>query len=191
MQKLYCYVDETGQDTAGRIFVVAVVVTGKKRNELLKLCEQLEQVSGKHKDKWGRAKHERRMRYLRHVFADDRFRESLRYCLFSRTSDFDTATVKAIAGAVSWKKPVGKYTTLVYIDGLTKTKRHEYGARLRKLGLPVRQVRGIARDETNSLTRLADAIAGFARDALEARSKEIESLFGKAKRNKMLIKVQI
>lgn len=26
-QKLYCYVDETGQDTEGRLFLVSVVVT--------------------------------------------------------------------------------------------------------------------------------------------------------------------
>jgi len=28
MQKLYCYLDETGQDTAGGLFVVAAVITG-------------------------------------------------------------------------------------------------------------------------------------------------------------------
>ncbi len=31
--KLFCYVDETGQDTQGRLFVVAVVVTGSEREE--------------------------------------------------------------------------------------------------------------------------------------------------------------
>lgn len=32
-QKLYCYVDETGQDTEGQIFVVSIVLTGKERDE--------------------------------------------------------------------------------------------------------------------------------------------------------------
>jgi len=65
MDKLYCYVDESGQDTGGRIFVVAIVGTGENRDKLLDLCEKLEKVSGKRRDKWGRAKHERRMQYLR------------------------------------------------------------------------------------------------------------------------------
>jgi len=29
-QKLYCYVDETGQDTAGKIFIVSVVIIEKE-----------------------------------------------------------------------------------------------------------------------------------------------------------------
>jgi hypothetical protein len=52
MQKLYCYVDETGQDTGGQIFIVAVVVTGEERDDLLTLCEQLEKVSGKDKQEF-------------------------------------------------------------------------------------------------------------------------------------------
>ena len=189
MQKLYCYVDETGQDTKGQIFIVAVVVMGKERDRLLELCERLEKVSGKRKDKWGRAKHDRRMGYLRHVFADDRFKQSLRYSVFCQTSDYDTATVEAIVKAISWKKPSGKFTTLIYVDGLSKKKRHQYGVRLRRLGLPVRQVRGIARDESNALTRLADAVAGFVRDVLEAEVPEMEALFQDATHGGILVEV--
>jgi hypothetical protein len=32
--KLYCYVDETGQDTLGKFFIVAIVVAGNQRDEL-------------------------------------------------------------------------------------------------------------------------------------------------------------
>lgn len=48
-QKLYCYVDENGQDTKGDIFIVSVVVTGKERDRLLNLCEEIEVESGKGK----------------------------------------------------------------------------------------------------------------------------------------------
>jgi len=126
VKKLYCYVDESGQNTKGRIFVVSIVLTDQTRDELLKICEQLEQVSGKRKDKWGDAGHEERMRYLKHIFADDRFKGCLRYELFHQTVDYDNATVKGIVTAVKWEKQIGKYTTVVYIDGLRKTKRHEY-----------------------------------------------------------------
>ena len=31
MQKLYCYVDETGQNTEGDLFVVSIVLTEKEK----------------------------------------------------------------------------------------------------------------------------------------------------------------
>ncbi|MBI2599976.1 hypothetical protein HYW43_03590 [Candidatus Daviesbacteria bacterium] len=33
-QKLYCYVDETGQDTQGELFIVSVVVAKNDREEI-------------------------------------------------------------------------------------------------------------------------------------------------------------
>lgn len=189
IKKLYCYVDENGQDTEGRLFIVSVVISDENRDELLNICEQLEQVSGKRKDKWGRTKHERRMRYISHIFADDRFKGILRYEVFRSTKDYDTSTITAIISSVKWHEPSGKYTTMVYVDGLSKTKRQEYGVRLRHMGLAVRKIRGVARDETNALTRLADAIAGFVRDAIENDSAEIKGLFKKAKKDGMLIEV--
>lgn len=188
-KKLYCYIDENGQDTKGDIFIVAVVVTEENRDQLLILCEQLEQVSGKRKDKWGASKHDRRMRYINHIFADERFKGILRYEVFKKTLDYDSSTITAIVSAVKWDKPKGQFTTLVYVDGLSKTKRREYGARLRHMGLPVKRVRGVRKDETNSLTRLADSVAGFVRDALDGKSEEIKQVFQKAKQNGMLIEV--
>jgi hypothetical protein len=190
VEKFYCYVDETGQDTEGKLFIVAVIVTGQERDELLTLCEQLESVSGKGKFKWSKARHDLRMRYLRHIFADDRFAGNLRYCVFRDTQDYDTASVEAIAKAVLFKKPTDEYTTRIYVDGLTKTKRREYGARLRKLGLRVRQVRGVARDESNALIRLADTIAGFVRAGLEGKSKDIQDLFERVQREGVLVEVE-
>ena len=188
--KLYCYVDENGQDTLGRIFVVSVVAIEKQRDELLAVCEQLEQVSEKRKDKWGAAKHDRRMKYLRCIFADERFKGSLRYEVFYNTRDYDTSTITAIASAVKWNEITDKYVAFIYVDGLTKTKRREYGARLRHLGLMVHQVQGIAKDETNALTRLADAIAGFVRDAIDSQSEEIKELFQKAKRDGVIVEIK-
>lgn len=188
-KKLYCYVDENGQDTQGRIFVVSVIVTEENRYELLNLCEELEKISRKGKDKWRTAKHERRMRYMRHIIADDRFKKSLRYEVFRNTKDYDTATITGIATAVKWENPAIPYTTLVYIDGLSKTKRLEYGARLRHLGLPIRRIRGITREEADALIRLADSVAGFVRDALDGHSEEISQLYKKAKQEEVLIDV--
>lgn len=124
-------------------------------------------------------------------FTDDRLKGLLRFEVFRKTTDYDTATITAIGDAVKWEKPSGKYTKLIYVDGLTKTKRHEYGTRLRHLGLPVRKIKGVRKDEANALTRLADSLSGFIHDALDEESEEIKALFQKAKREGMLILIDV
>jgi hypothetical protein len=171
------------------LFIVSVVVTGKERDDLLRLCEQLEKISEKRKDKWGAAKHERRMRYLRHILADDRFKGKLRYALFRHTREYDSSTIKAIAKAVQWHKPAENYSSIIYVDGLSKTKRRQYAVSLRRFGIPIRKVMGVAKDESNALTRLADSIAGFVGDALKGRYKEIGDLYERAQRDEILIEV--
>jgi len=189
MQKLYCYVDETGQDTQGTIFIVSIVIVDEERDELLKLCEQVEIISGKRKDKWGAAQHERRMRYLRHILADDRFIGKMRYSMFRHTREYDASTIEGIAKAVLWNNSAKNFTSLIYVDGLSKTKRRQYAVALRRYGIHTRKVMGVAKDESNALTRLADSIAGFVGDALKGRFKEIRDLYQRAKREQILIEV--
>ena len=160
MHKLYCFVDETGQDTLAQkgrnpIFVVAVVVAEKNIDKLTRLSEAYEKASGKGKDKWGSAKRDKRLRYMRLVFADDRLYECLRYRVFSEVKKgFDEATLSAIAHAVLWKKPSGSYIAKVYVDGLAKSRRADYRRTLRHLGVSMGEVRGVRKDESNALIRL-------------------------------------
>lgn len=46
-QKLYCYVDETGQDTEGQLFLVSVVVTEQEQESFAHELERIEAESGK------------------------------------------------------------------------------------------------------------------------------------------------
>lgn len=62
-RKIYCYVDETGQDTEGDIFIVTVVVP-ENRDKVLEYIENVEQQSGKGKFKWGKADHAKRFSYI-------------------------------------------------------------------------------------------------------------------------------
>lgn len=187
-QKLYCYVDENGQDTKGDVFIVSVVVTGKERDELLTLCEKIEEESSKHKDKWGRAKYSRRIDYMNRVFSNKVFKGKLRYSVYHEQTSYDLATIAGIAKAVHFKEPQ-EYTTLVYVDGLSKNKRQEYGSELRKLGVPTRKVQGVNKDENNTLIRLADAVAGFVRDVIDGEKGEIQQLFKEAMKNGYLIEI--
>ena len=54
--KYYCYVDETGQDTKGKLFIVAIVIVADKREELIKRIEQVELSSQKYLRKWQKSK---------------------------------------------------------------------------------------------------------------------------------------
>jgi hypothetical protein len=184
-RKLYCYVDETGQDTKGRLFVVSV----DNRDELLRRCEQYERASGKGSLKWRSTKHARRVDYLQRVLADSGFAGALRYTIFHRISDFDLATVTAIARAVRWEPQSGPRKVVVYIDGLPQTQRSVYGNRLRHLGVSTRKVQGVARDENNALLRLADAVAGLVRDLTEGSHAYAQSLFDLGRQHGTIIEV--
>ncbi len=92
----------------------------------------------------------------------------------------------AIAKVVHAVKQPGRFTTLVYVDGLKKTKRLHYGSELRKLGISTRKVQGVTKDENNALVRLADAIAGFVMDALTQRDNATQVLFKRMSGNGVL-----
>ena len=47
----------------------------------------------------------------------------------------------------------------------------------------------LTKDENNSLTRLADAIAGFVRDVLDKEGEDLEKLFKEAIKEESLIEV--
>ncbi len=68
-QKLYCYVDETGQDTKGKLFIVSVVITDDKREELNSKLKKIEEHSGKGKVKWMEARHKARLAYIQAVLS--------------------------------------------------------------------------------------------------------------------------
>lgn len=44
--KLYCYVDETGQDTIGNLFIVAIVIADHRRDNVQQWLEVVERDSG-------------------------------------------------------------------------------------------------------------------------------------------------
>ena len=112
MRKLYCYVDESGQDTAGKIFIVSVVIAEGQRDELLSLCERIEAISRKGNHKWRAAKHEYRIDYLKQVFNLPEFKRVLHYSIFHNTQHYDLATIVAIAKAVNVRKPDETYADL-------------------------------------------------------------------------------
>jgi alkanesulfonate monooxygenase SsuD/methylene tetrahydromethanopterin reductase-like flavin-dependent oxidoreductase (luciferase family) len=165
--KRYCYVDETGQDTQGDLFIVAVVVVvDLDRDQALADCEAIEQASGKGQRKWLRSRPAQRVAYVERVLQTGVFHGKLAFAVYRNSKEYVALTCQTIARAIlAQPDATGKVTVL--IDGLPQVHRREVGKYLRQQGIQVRKVRGIRDEENDALCRLADAVCGFVRAALE------------------------
>lgn len=169
--KPYLYVDETGPDTAGALFIVGVVVISlESRDELADKLSEIEQRTAKGLRKWKKSERARRLDYMRVVLRELAPMFSLFYGIHHNTRDYTAATA-ATAADVIGLAAAGEDRATVLIDALSTEGRKEIGVMLRRRKVRA-DVRGIKRDESNPLIRLADAIAGFTRDALEGGEEE-------------------
>jgi hypothetical protein len=188
--KRFYFVDETGQDTAGRIFIVAVSVVERMHQELERACIEFEEISGKGRLKWHSTPSHRRLEFMRLVIEDGRFANVLCYAVFSGIpkSEFDAYTVEAIARTVEFTRDEQRSSSEIYVDGLTIKKQAEYGRALRARGIHGARIHR-ATDQGYVLIRLADALAGLARDAVEDVDTEAANLLKRGKRNGTIVEV--
>lgn len=165
-QKLYCYVDETGQDTKGKLFLVAVVLKEIEHLESLeRKLEGIEKRTGKKQIKWKRVKREIKIKYLEELLKIKELKQSIFYSIYENTTEYTSLTSFTIAKAVL-SKSNEDYTVTVIIDGLNDRERDIVRAELKKLKVKYNKIRGM-RDESNIFLRLSDAMAGFLREVYE------------------------
>lgn len=187
-KKIYCYVDETGQDNIGDMFIVSVVVP-ENRDELLSYLTELEVKTGRGRLKWGRVKTENRLKYLEAIFNQKKYPLTAYYSVYEETKEYKVATILTIAKAIHAIKDAENKVFTILIDGLGEKDQKFYGSQLRRMGVHTRKVRGVKKDENDALIRLADSICGFVRDIKEGDNKDSLKLYKKAIRNKVLIEV--
>lgn len=185
VQKLYCYVDETGQDTRGESFIVSVVVAQEDREQLVQLVETVEQETGKKATKWHKTAREIKQRFVEQLVQNQTLRRKIFYSSYRNTSTYQELTVLTIAAAIHVTKRQTNYKASIFIDGLQKSEIMVVSAKLRKIGVNTEKVRGV-RDESHALIRLADAMAGFIREYEEGREYAVV-LYTLAVRNGILI----
>jgi len=166
-QKLYCYVDESGQDTKGELFLVAVVIVASHRDMLRRKLKEIERSSGKMTKKWTRATTAQRRKYIEAIcFANENeLAHTVSWSQYHDTKAYVDLTILSTAKSILSRAKI-PYEATVFVDGLARTERHRFAAGLRRLHVKVRKVRGI-RDQSDEFIRLADAIAGLVRDVLE------------------------
>lgn len=166
-QKLYCYVDETGQDTEGELFLVSVVVTEEEQETFARELERIETETGKGRVKWHKTSVARKIAYLAAVLACPVFQRTIFFSHYTDSKAYVDLTVYTTAKAIL-QRAKADYKATIIVDGLSGSEVRHFSSELRKLHIRIRKVRG-ARDETEPGIRLADAFAGFLRDALEGQ----------------------
>lgn len=167
MEKLYCYVDETGQDTKGALFSVCCVVTlsFENKEQLENLLKTIEAESRK-KSKWQKTDNKIKHSFLTALTAHcEKLKGHIYIQHFYHITDFMQATVEAIARSINATAQVN-VSAIIYIDGLPRSLVPNVAVHLRRYGILTEKVGGL-KDEQSALIRLADATAGFVRDYLE------------------------
>jgi hypothetical protein len=177
MRKFYCYVDETGQDTQGELFIVSIVIASQERDLLREVCEDIERSSRKGRRKCVKTAHSRRLAYIQQVLERPIFEGKLNFAVYRDTHDYPALTVQVVARALSATGETD-YKATVLIDGLPRSQERAVGLQLRRLGVRARKVRGL-KDENDALIRLADAVCGFVRGATQGQPA-MQALFERA-----------
>lgn len=164
-KKLYCYVDETGQDTVGRFFLVSVVVSGDNYEELKQNVEKIEKETNPGLSKWHKTAFKRKLAYLEKMLVNPLLKKSIFYSHYKDSKKYTDLTVLTTAKAILSNAPKD-YRATVLVDGLRENETAYFAKGLRQLNINLKKVRGM-REESDALLRLADNIAGFLRDAIE------------------------
>ncbi len=190
-QKLYCYVDETGQDTLGDLFIVAVLVTGKERDELERFLEWCEKQSGRGRRKWTHTRRREKTKYLHLALVSERLSGKIFYQIHRETKAYLKFTTQSVIHALSayaGTHGVRDYKAVVIIDGLNRQGELEVSRQIRRSGVKTRAVKG-GRDEASALIRLADTVAGLVREAMEA-DEELAKWVAKLSQERVLIELE-
>ena len=168
MIKLYCYVDETGQDTAGALFLVTVVLKEVAELDFLeKRLEEIEVGTGKKQLKWKKVSNKVKKSYLKEIVRLKELKRAVYYSIYRSSKQYSKLTSLTIAKTVL-SKGLDSYSVNIIIDGLNNKEREIVRGELKTLRIKYGKIRGM-RDQQSVFLRLADAMAGFLRDIEEEK----------------------
>jgi hypothetical protein len=184
-QKIYCYVDETGQDIGSMFFIVVAVINDKQQEPLRKQLKQFEIKAKTGKRKFSHAQFKRIKEYLK--LTQQLKPIKIYFICFRKPVIYFIPMLRLLEKAIL-KQAAKNYDTIVYVDGIDKKKSRELTNTLRELGIKLRPVRS-ARDQSEPFIRLADRWAGCIRKAFEKHKQEKE-IFDQAIKNKHLQEIK-
>lgn len=171
-QKLYCYVDETGQDTSANYFIVVAIVSEQEQDRLKEKLITLENDTNVGRKKWHKTKSPDRENFLRATVKEKIAKGEIFYSQYKKPLPFFLPLLETSSKAIE-SVAQEPYNLVVYVDGIDKKKARELTNALRLKGVKTAYVRS-ARDESEPLIRLADRWVGCIRAALENRAEDKE-----------------
>jgi len=166
-KKLYAYVDESGQDTRGLVFVVSILIMENEREFIYKALEKIEMKSGKKNSKWNKSRHEFRKVYMEEILELRELKGKIFFEIFSDTKKYIELTSFATAKAILKKSGGDNYKATVFVDGFKRKELEIFIRGLRDLRVKTRKIRGVKKDVNNPFIRVVDAICGLIRDKNE------------------------
>ena len=183
-QKLYAYIDESGQDTEGVMFVVSILVLQEERDKILKDLEDIEFRSKKGNTKWHKSHYVYRESYIEEISRYANLKNKIFFEIFNDSKKYIELTSYAAAKAIL-KNKKHDYIATVFVDGFRKREIEIFTRGLRDLNIRTRKVRGVKREENDVFIRLVDSICGVVRDSYE-NNKNSKRLLEKRKKNNII-----
>jgi Protein of unknown function (DUF3800) len=188
-QKIYAYVDESGQDDDSKVFIVVSVVTVNNQDQLREQLLKVEEDANTHALKWNQSRHDRRMKYLSLVLQRKIGAGFVFMGRFKKPVPYFHPIASVIEKAVKQAMGGEKYLAIVRVDGINKKIAVALTNALRANGVSLKQVKG-KRDEGEVLIRFADMWAGCVRGALlNEKDDDVLFLFREALRTGYLKEV--
>lgn len=171
MLKLYCYADETGQDTMGRLFLVSVVLTEKDNFAELREKIRIIEKETKGKTKWTRTSNAKKILFMEAILRLKNLRGKIFYSIHKSQTAYISLVGLAVGKAVIQriKDCGGEYKVQVIIDDLNEVDKEIVRRELKSLNIKYDKIKMNLRDEQELFLRFADAIAGFLRDYFESK----------------------
>ena len=166
-KKLYCYVDETGQDPALSVFIVVAVVSAGDQERLRDGLVAIEEAAGVAQHN---SKPARRLRYIELALERNLGGGEVFFGSYRKPLPFFLPMLEVVEQAIR-AKASASYEARVFVDGIDQKKAAELTNALRLHGVSLGMVRG-RRDESEPIIRLADMWAGCIRGAILGRAEE-------------------
>lgn len=178
MQKLYCYVDESGQDAGSEFFVVVAVISSGDQEMIRAQLLQAEEVAQTKHLKWHKTAHLRRIQYLSFVMEKHIARGNVYAAHYQKPIPYFFPMLEVLKQAIQ-STAQKSYLANVYVDGIDRYKAKQLTNALRISGISLRIVKS-KRDESEPIIRLADMWAGCIRSAL-LKHQDTQELLNRAK----------
>ena len=185
-KKLYCFVDETGQDAGSERFIVVAVIVTADVNEARERLEKLERSTHILNIKWHKSDYRYRIQFMEEFLRQDNQNLRIYFLKVNKLVFYYLPMVEIIRKSIFENSAPGAQA-IVCIDGLDKFSAKKFTNTLRTEKLKIKLAKG-ARDESEALIRLADRWAGCVRMALSG-NEQCKVLVARAKKKGLLKEV--